>query len=293
MITMMSSAAEPREVDAGRVADDLPRLRHELDESHQAVLALHTELADHASELGRVLKLKSRIAEDAGHDLRTPLHAILVLVRLLLDGADGALGAEQTRQVTFIRHSAEELLRLVDDLRGLSEPELGRSILRIESFGLDEFAACVHGVMRPLAARRPAVALLFEEVPRATLETDRTKLGQVMRNLVSHALECTGTGEVRVRMTTHDGVLEAMVCGTGIGITAEDRQRIFDEFAGLALSRRVARRLGGEIDVQSEPGRGATFTLSIPVTHPEAAKMPAAPRLELTPAHADEAGTNA
>ena len=268
--------------------DDLLRLHEELGESHQGVLAMHAELGERAAELGRMVQVKSRIVADAGHELRTPLHAILVLVRLLLDGADGPLGAEQAKQVGFIRKSAEELLQLVDDLLDLSQAEFGRSMLRIESFTLEEFAASVRGMLRPLAAGDAPVALVFDDAPPASLETDRTKLAQVVRNLVSNALKFTESGEVRVRLSVHDGVLEAAVSDTGIGIAPEDQQRIFEEFAqldtarhrvvkgtglGLALSRRLARRLGGEIEVQSQFGRGSTFTLSVPLQHPEAAKM--------------------
>jgi signal transduction histidine kinase/CheY-like chemotaxis protein len=269
--------------------DELVRLHGDLRESHQGVLAMHAELADRAAELGRVVQVKSRIVADVGHELRTPLHAILVLVRLLLDGVDGPLVAEQAKQVTFIRKSAEDLLRLVDDLLDLSEAEFGKSILRVETFALEEFAASARGMLRPLVPQDSRVALVFDVPPAITLETDRTKLGQVVRNLVSNALKFTERGEVRVSFAERDdGMLHIEVADTGIGIAPADHERVFEEFAqletpphmhvkgtglGLALSRRLARRLAGDITVESAAGRGASFTVAVPIQHPEAQQV--------------------
>ena len=266
--------------------DEVLRLHGALTESHQGVLAMHRELEDRAAELARSVQVKSRIVADAGHELRTPLHAILVLARLLIDGVDGPLTGEQGKQVNFIRKSAEELLQLVDDLLDLSQAEFGKSILRIERFALEDFATATRGMLRPLVPEDSPVALVFEAAPALALETDRAKLGQVVRNLVSNALKFTEAGEVRVRFAAGPGgTLEVAVADTGIGIAAEDHERIFEEFAqldtplhqrvwgsglGLALSRRLARRLGGGIRVESALGAGSVFTLSIPASHPEA-----------------------
>ena len=268
--------------------DELLRLHQQLAEAHQGVLAMHAELGDRAVELERVVQVKTRIVADVGHELRTPLHAILILVRMLLDGIDGPLGAEQAKQVQYIRNSAEELLQLVDDLLDLSEAEFGKSILRIESFTLAEFAAAVRGMLRPLVPAGAPLELAFDDPPEGDLETDRAKLGQVVRNVVSNALKFTEQGHVRVGFAFNEGSLEVAVQDTGIGIAAEDQERIFEEFAqldtprhrhvkgsglGLALSRRLAHRLGGEIRVRSELGRGSTFTVTIPLQHPEATQV--------------------
>jgi signal transduction histidine kinase/ActR/RegA family two-component response regulator len=271
-----------------RKHDEVVRLHGELTEAHQGVLAMHAELEDRASQMARLVQVKTRIVADAGHELRTPLHGILVFVRVLLDGIDGALSAGQAEQVRAIRTSAEDLLSLVDDLLDLSEAEFGKSLLRVEPFTLPDFAASIRGMLRPLGAENPAVRLVFEEPPAMPVETDRTKLAQIVRNLVSNALKFTERGEVRIVFDLVEERLRIAVKDTGIGIAAEDHERVFEEFAqidsalrrrvkgsglGLALSRRLARRLGGDLRVESAPGCGSTFTLDVPAQHPEGIEM--------------------
>jgi signal transduction histidine kinase/CheY-like chemotaxis protein len=264
------------------------RMTAELDDSHRGLLTLHAEIAGHADEVHRQNEIKARVVANVSHEFRTPLHAILGLSQLLLDGADGPLVEEQRKQVQFIRSSCEELLQLVGDVLDLTRAEAGRAALRSERFALAELVGSLRGMLRPLV---PAdVELRVDDPPDLVLDTDRGKLAQILRNLVANALKFTERGEVRVAAERVGERVRFTVADTGIGIPPEHQDRIFEEFVqvdgplqarlkgtglGLPLARRLCAVLGGEIAVDSEPGRGSTFTVTIPTTHPEVAEMQA------------------
>ncbi len=264
---------------------ELIRLHAELDESHRGVVALHAEIEDKNESLAESSEIKTRMVANVSHELRTPIHSILGLSRLLLDGSDGALNSEQLLQVGLIRSAAAELSQLVSDLLDLSKIDSGTVRLQVEQLDLADFLLSLRGMMRPLVADS-AVEMVFEE-PETVLElrTDRGKLAQILRNLISNALKFTSKGEVRVGARgSADGELTVWVRDSGIGIGIADQQRIFEEFVqldtarhrevpgtglGLSLSRQLAHLLGGDITVQSELGRGSTFTVTVPAVHPE------------------------
>ena len=137
---------------------------------------------------------------NVSHEFRTPLHAILGLTAAAARAADGPLTAEQRKQVSFIRTSAEELLALVNDLLDLSKAESGKASLRAAAFAVSELFAALRGMLRPLLPTRPPVELASSTSrrPHLVLETDQGKLAQMLRNLVSNALKFTERGEVRV-----------------------------------------------------------------------------------------------
>ena len=265
--------------------ESLARAYRELDESNRGVLALHAELADKADILKRAADVKSRVVANVSHEFRTPLHTILGLSKLLLDASDGPLTAEQEKQVRFIRSSAEELSTLVDDVLDLSKAESGTAIVRPERFAAADFFSALRGQLRPVTAPASGVELVFEEPPPALLlETDQGKVAQIVRNLVTNALKFTERGDVRVAASERDGTAYFRVQDSGIGIAPEHHARIFEEFGqvesavqsrvkgtglGLPLSRKLAELLGGTLTLESELGRGSTFTLAIPASHPE------------------------
>lgn len=270
--------------------EELSKLNTELSESNRGMLTMHSELADRAAELRHTSDVKARIVSNVSHEFRTPLHSILGLARLLEEGMDGPLNPEQLKQVGFIRNSATELMQLVDDLLDLSKTEYGKATLRIERFDLGEFLGSLRGMLRPLLPDDGAVELHLEPPAEPLmLETDKSKLSQILRNLVSNAIKFTERGEVRVRCRQPAaGVLDIDVVDTGIGIAEENHERVFEEFGqvegphqarvkgtglGLPLSRKLAELLGGTLVVASEPGRGSTFTVTIPTQHAEAREM--------------------
>jgi signal transduction histidine kinase/CheY-like chemotaxis protein len=272
-----------------RQRSQLETTLRELEESNRGVRTLHSELEDSTEVARRATSMKSRVIANVSHEFRTPLHTILGLSRILLDGTDGELSEEQRKQIRFMRASAEELSTLVDDMLDLSRADAGKSILRPEKFSVSDFMGGLRGILRPLVAMPDRVSLTFEEPPEdIPLETDRGKLSQILRNLVSNALKFTERGSVAVVATVHNGEVTFRVADTGIGIPRDQHEQIFEEFGmvesplqarvkgtglGLALSRRLAELLGGTLTVDSEPGRGSTFTLTVPRLHPEVSEF--------------------
>ncbi|MCY1053999.1 response regulator [Nannocystis sp. SCPEA4] len=262
----------------------LARQKIRLEESNNAIKALHAELEQHADRLRTSAEIKGRLVAGVSHEFRTPLHSILGLSRLLLSGSDGPLNDEQQTQVAFIRDSAEELSRMINDMLDLSRLDAGNAPIRAARFALRDFWSALRGTMRPLVRDDGAVALVFEPAPDVELETDQGKLAQILRNLIANALKFTERGVVRVSAVVTDDELRVVVEDSGIGIAAADQARIFEEFVqidgalqrratgtglGLPLARKLAEALGGRIELDSTPGVGSTFTVSVPLEHAE------------------------
>lgn len=284
--------------------EQLTRAYRELDESNRGVLTLHAELAEKADSLHRAADVKSRVVANVSHEFRTPLHTILGLSKLLMDASDGPLTEEQAKQIRFIRSSAEELSALVNDMLDLSKAESGKAILRPETFQLSELLSSLRGQLRPLVQSPSEVELRFDEpAPSAELrfESDPGKISQILRNLVSNALKFTERGEVVVAARARDGWVDLSVRDTGIGIRSEHYDTIFEEFGqidgpvqqrvkgtglGLALSRKLAELLGGTLTVESKFGEGSTFTLHIPLCHPEVRELSSIAQRPLDPSKA-------
>ena len=265
----------------------MERLNGELAETNRGVLALYAELDDRALQLARASELKSSFLSSISHELRTPLNAILNVSRLLIERYDGDLSEEQERQVHMIRNAATALTEMVNDLLDLARIEAGKAVLRPATFQVSDLLGSVRGMLRPLLTSDAIVLLL--DLPEASLRmhSDEAKLAQVLRNLVANAVKFTEAGEIRVgaRPDPADDTVVFTVTDTGIGIAPGDLERIFEDYIqvesplqrrlpgsglGLPLSRKLARMLGGSLTVQSEPGRGSTFTMRVARVLPEA-----------------------
>lgn len=263
----------------------LTELNRELEDTNRGVLALYAELEERAEQLQQAAELKSRFLSYMSHEFRTPLNAIMNLSLILLDRMDGDLTAEQEKQVNFIRSSAHDLHELVNDLLGLARIEAGKLEVHPVEFEVEQLFGTLRGMLRPVETN-PEVQLVFETpagIPG--LYTDEGKVAQILRNLVSNGLKYTPAGQVNLSaaLDRTGTAVVFQVTDTGIGIAPEDQERIFDDFTrletplrrqtegsglGLALSRRLARLLGGSLSVQSEVGVGSTFTAVIPLVYP-------------------------
>jgi signal transduction histidine kinase len=281
--------------DSKRRRDETEQLNRELADTNRGVVALYAELDERVDQLRRASEIKSRFLSNMSHEFRTPLNSIMALSRLLLDGMDGALSAEQQRQVGYIRRSAADLLELVSDLLDLAKVEAGKLEVKATSFTVADLFSALRGALKPLRVS-PEVELVFEPAQALPLLfTDEGKLAQILRNLISNALKFTQAGEVRI-CAHHDArgsAITFQVQDTGIGIAPEDRERIFEEFSqvpgplqaqgtgtglGLPLSRQLARLLGGELWMESELSHGSRFFLSVPVLARTASQGAARPR---------------
>jgi signal transduction histidine kinase/CheY-like chemotaxis protein len=257
---------------------ELLALNHELADTNRGVVALYAELDDTADQLRDADDRKSRFLADMSHELRTPLNSIVALTELLLDGPP--LAEEQSKQVLFIRRTAEEQLRLVGDLLDIAKIEAGKLAIASTDVSVPELFTTLRAQLRPLVTGG-AVSLHFSASADLPLvHTDEDKLIQILRNLISNALKFTAAGDVTVLAEGTEQSITFHVADTGIGIAEADLGRIFDEFVqipgehqrrgrgtglGLPLSRKLTMALGGTLDVSSKVGTGTTFSLRLPL----------------------------
>jgi len=273
---------------------ELLHLNRELEDTNRGVVALYAELDEKADHLRRADETKSRFLSNMSHEFRTPLNSISALSRLLLQQSDGVLTPEQAKQVNFISKAATDLSALVDDLLDLAKIEAGKIEVRPIEFNVGNLFSALRGMLRPLLVGE-SVRLVFDE-PEAPLElyNDEGKVSQILRNFISNAIKFTETGEVRVSATLSQDRRSVCftVTDTGIGISAEHQETIFEEFTqipsplqakvkgtglGLPLCRRLARLLGGEVSVTSKVGMGSAFAATLPVHFDEAGAPSAVP----------------
>jgi len=264
--------------------EELEQIRGELEETNRGVVALYAELDQKAESLRKATELKSRFLSNMSHEFRTPLNSIQSLARIVLDGSEGPLSDGQRKAIQLIRKSALDLADMVNDLLDLAKIEAGKIAVWPTGFEVGELLGSLRAVLRPLLQEGSGVHLVFDPPPPLPpLYTDEGKLTQIVRNFASNALKFTERGEVRVGVRAEeDGKATFYVKDTGIGIAKEDQEIIFEEFTqiegaqqkkikgtglGLPLSRRLATLLGGEISVESEPGRGSTFSVTIPMRY--------------------------
>ena len=211
------------------------------------------------------------------HEFRSPLNSILALARLLTEGVDGPLNGEQQQQVGYIRKAAEDLYELVNDLLDLTKVEAGKTEVKPARFEIANLFGALRGMLRPLFLNQ-SVNLVFEETAHLpTMFSDEAKISQILRNFISNALKFTERGEVRVSAKlVSAGRIMFSVADTGIGIAKENQdfaqidnpiqRRVKGTGLGLPLSRRLARLLGGDLELESEPGKGSTFSVVLPLT---------------------------
>ncbi|WP_312374028.1 ATP-binding protein [Pseudomonas oryzihabitans] len=253
----------------------------ELENTNQGVVALYSELEKATQELKEASEAKTRFFSNMTHEFRTPINIIENVAKLLASGVDGALNAEQQRQVRFISDAALELANLVSELLALAEVQSGRLTIVPQPFALGPFIDRLEQFAAALAPRYPQVSFSVAPPPAGVLlDTDESRLFQVLRNLISNAFKYTPQGQVRIQVfQPDDASLEFLVEDSGIGIAAADQQKIFEEFErirsphlthiegtglGLPLAQRLAVLLRGELSLDSEVGRGSRFTLRLP-----------------------------
>jgi signal transduction histidine kinase len=253
----------------------------------QTGLALRT--ASVINDLQRASQLKSEFVSTVSHELRTPLNVILGYAEMALDaGSDAGF---RTDCVTKIEAAGRDLLELIESTLEIGKLEAGRQDVQREDIALPKFwEQLANGCKR--LPQRPGVALDWSpDVPPITVETDPRKLTIIIRNLVGNALKFTERGHVRVDVLVRDAALGFRVSDSGIGISAQDRESIFEMFRqadgsdarryggvglGLYIVRRFVDQLGGTIELESEPKIGTTFTIWLPCASAVGAAQPIA-----------------
>jgi PAS domain S-box-containing protein len=236
------------------------------------------QLTDQNESLRELDRLKDEFIGLVSHELRTPLASILGYAEMLRDDGVRGPGADHCAEV--IERNAQRLLRLVGDLQLLSQIQSGKLAMEFRSADLADLAACAVEELRPEAQRKHIqLALSATPIPRLTI--DPTRIAQLLGNLLSNAVKFTPDGgRVEVTLGREGEQVVLAVADTGIGIPAADRERIFERFyrtaiatrqaiqgtgLGLTITRAIVAAHHGTIAVDSEEGRGSTFTVRLPL----------------------------
>ncbi len=273
-------------------------VRHERRQA-RSLVERSKELERLSSELLRVNRMKSEFLANVSHELRTPLNAIVGFVDLLREGVYGELAPRQVKPVERIEASANHLRHLVDQVLDLAKMAAGRLEIHTETIDLRPFVLDVASEIESLVSEKGLTLSLVMGAALPRIRTDPTHLRQILMNLLGNAVKYTNEGSIVIRTRLVDSLPETgaaperpsntehswigvQVIDTGIGIHHADQRRIFEEFEqvdagprghsasrgtglGLAISRRLAALLGGTVELESEPGKGSTFTLWLPV----------------------------
>ncbi|MFE7516591.1 HAMP domain-containing protein, partial [Streptomyces sp. NPDC057540] len=288
-------------------AELLARQNRDIEVKNTEIEEARQVLEERAEQLAVSMRYKSEFLANMSHELRTPLNSLLILAKLLADNAETNLTPKQVEFAETIHGAGSDLLQLINDILDLSKVEAGKMDVSPTRIALVQLVDYVEATFRPLTAEKGLdfSVRVSPELP-ATLHTDEQRLLQVLRNLLSNAVKFTDTGAVElvirpagadVPQSIREQLLEAgslrdpeadliafSVTDTGIGIAASKMRVIFEAFKqadgttsrkyggtglGLSISREIARLLGGEIFAASEPGRGSTFTLYLPLSPTE------------------------
>jgi PAS domain S-box-containing protein len=279
----VAGSREPRWINMrGRVIADTRGLPYRVvgvavDTTERKTTELERE--DLLREAREASDAKSHFISVISHEFRTPLTAIIGYTDLLSTGVSGPLQPTQERQLDRIRTSAWHLTQLVDEILTFSRLEAGRESLNFEAADVVSLARDAVSLVSPGAAAKGLG--LACELPDSgiAVRTDAGKLRQVLLNLLGNAVKFTEKGGIMLRVAPVDGGVEFTVSDTGIGIPAENIERIFDRFwqadqrpshnisgagLGLTVSRTLVELIGGTLSVQSEAGKGSTFSFRIP-----------------------------
>jgi CheY-like chemotaxis protein/signal transduction histidine kinase/HAMP domain-containing protein len=275
----------------------LTEQKAEVEVKNREVELASRALEEKAEQLALTSKYKSEFLANMSHELRTPLNSILILAKLLADDPDGTLTNKQVEFAETIHSCGRDLLGLINEILDLSKIESGTMVVDVSDVSLHGIAEFAERGFRPVAETKGLrYGIRLDPQLPATVRTDPKRLQQVLRNLLSNAFKFTEKGEIRLEVEratsgwTHDHpvlsaggpVIAFQVSDTGIGIPADKHRVVFEAFQqvdgtasrrhggtglGLSISREIARLLGGEIRLESEPGRGSTFTLFLPAEY--------------------------
>jgi signal transduction histidine kinase/DNA-binding response OmpR family regulator len=242
---------------------------------------LFEEIQDKSRQLAEASQHKSQFLANMSHELRTPLNAIIGVTEMLREDAEAL--KQDIEPLDRVLGAARHLLALINDILDLSKIEAGRMELQLESFALAPLIAGVVNTIEPLAAKNANQVAVNSDGAIGTLHADQMRLRQALLNLLSNANKFTDHGTITIdaRQSQEDGRdwVTISVRDTGIGMTPEQMGRLFQEFSqadasttrkyggtglGLAISKRFCQMMGGDIAVESAPGRGSTFTIRLP-----------------------------
>jgi len=233
---------------------------------------------------------KSQFLASMSHELRTPLNAIIGYSEMLEEEAEERGHVDYVPDLQKVRAAGRHLLALINDVLDLSKIEAGKLELYIESFDLRAAVGDVATTIRPLVEKNGNRLVIDAPAGLGVMRSDLTRVRQILLNLLSNACKFTEHGTITLAVARRSGDVEFRVSDSGIGMTPDQLSRLFQTFAqaeastskkyggtglGLAITRRFCELMGGTVSVTSEPGRGSTFLVRLPVSAGEQAERPA------------------
>jgi PAS domain S-box-containing protein len=241
---------------------------------------LFREIEEKGRQLELASKHKSQFLANMSHELRTPLNAILGYTELMLDNIYGEVSENMHSVLDRVQTNGKHLLGLINDVLDLTKIEAGQLGLSLSDYSMAELVQSVHSAVEPLAAQKNLA--LTTKIPKGLPVGygDERRLTQVLLNLVGNAIKFTEQGEVAIEVSCFGQAFHLAVRDSGPGIASVDRKKIFEEFQqgdntstkqkggtglGLAISKRLIEMHGGRILLDSELGKGSTFTIDIPI----------------------------
>ncbi|WP_086009865.1 HAMP domain-containing protein [Myxococcus stipitatus] len=293
-LTQQQDALKRSNTELEEKAKLLEEQNRRVEEKNNEVERARVSLEEKAEQLTVISRYKSEFLANMSHELRTPLNSLLILAKLLSDNKDGNLSTKQVEYANTIYASGGDLLTLINEILDLSKVEAGKMQVEPRDIVLTELNQFIDRGFRPVAEQK-GLAFTVEVAPGTpySIRTDPQRLQQVLKNLLSNAFKFTDEGSVRMTVKLADPgtklehevlkrsrhVIAFSVVDTGIGIAKDKQRLIFEAFQqadgstarkyggtglGLSISREIAKLLGGEIHVYSEPRKGSVFTLYLP-----------------------------
>ncbi len=274
----------------------LEKQRDEIKQKNIDLEQARREIEIKAKDLELTSKYKSEFLANMSHELRTPLNSLLILANLLSQNKGKNLTEPQVKYAKTIHSSGTDLLNLINDILDLSKVEAGKLDIHIDDISIEQLADGLKRCFQHLAEEKSiAFEIEIDETIPARIRSDHQRLEQILKNLLSNAFKFTAEGEVKIRIARpnsnvilsisgldHRNSIAFSVIDTGIGLAPENQKLIFEAFQqvdarnnkqfqgtglGLSISRELSKLLGGEIQVQSQKGKGSAFTLYLPLDY--------------------------
>lgn len=278
---------EQQQLELEQINSQLEEQAQQLEHQRDEISRSNANLEAQTQQLEQASTYKSHFLANMSHELRTPLNSSLILAKLLADNPQGNLTEEQVRFAETIGLAGNDLLNLINDILDLSKIEAGKMELHAERVQLKEISEELRQVFEPLAiAKNISLQVGLAADCPASIYTDRQRLQQILKNLLANAIKFTERGEATLTIEPAvNACVRFVVRDTGIGIPRENLQAIFEAFRqadgashrkfggtglGLSIAKELARLLGGSIEVESNVGKGSTFSLTIPLVVPKA-----------------------
>lgn len=279
---------EQQAAEMERQQDELKQQATEMEAQNRQLEEQKTQIEEQARniehqllEIKRASKYKSEFLANMSHELRTPLNSLLILAKSFESNEDGNLTDEQVEEAAMIYNGGVELLTLINDVLDFSKIEAGQINISRDHTPVATMAKKLIKQFTPVAKENEVVleSDINQDVPE-TIYTDAQRLEQILKNLMSNAVKFSRGGKVKLAVSSDESQVLFLVIDTGIGISPKKQEEIFEAFRqadgsidrqyggtglGLSISRQLADLLGGEISVDSEEGKGSTFTLSLPL----------------------------